>query len=201
MRPLSNLDAMLRLATRVELKKLQRSLGVTAVYVTHDQEEAMTLADRMAVFREGEICQIGRPADVFAAPNCIEVAAFIGSPPMNLITTRTTAGGVLIGGRHVPVAASLEAGRAVVVGVRPSAVRFDPAGIPVTVEVVENLGDAAILDLTLDGTPAQGQIRPLPAAARRGDDGRVVRSRRHPSVRPNHRPADLTCSRPSNSRP
>ncbi|MCL8383918.1 ABC transporter ATP-binding protein [Xanthobacter aminoxidans] len=160
--PLSNLDAMLRLATRVELKKLQRSLGVTAVYVTHDQEEAMTLADRMAVFREGEICQIGRPADVFAAPNCIEVAAFIGSPPMNLLTTRSTAGGVLIGGRHVPVAASLEAGRAVVVGVRPSAVRFDPAGIPVTVEVVENLGDAAILDLTLDGTPLRARYDRFP---------------------------------------
>ena len=86
--PLSNLDAKLRLETRVELKKLQRSLGVTAVYVTHDQEEAMTLADRMAVFMEGEILQIGRPAEVFAKPNSVDVAAFIGSPPMNLLPGR-----------------------------------------------------------------------------------------------------------------
>ena len=86
--PLSNLDAKLRLETRTELKKLQRSLGVTAVYVTHDQEEAMTLADRMAVFMAGEIQQIGRPAEVFARPNSIDVAAFIGSPPMNLIPAR-----------------------------------------------------------------------------------------------------------------
>ena len=80
--PLSNLDAKLRMETRAELKKLQRSLGVTAVYVTHDQEEAMTLADRMAVFMAGEIQQVGRPAEIFARPNSIEVAAFIGSPPM-----------------------------------------------------------------------------------------------------------------------
>ena len=99
--PLSNLDAKLRLETRTELKKLQRSLGVTAVYVTHDQEEAMTLADRMAVFMAGEIQQIGRPADVFARPNSIDVAAFIGSPPMNLIPARYTDGGVEIAGHRL----------------------------------------------------------------------------------------------------
>ena len=76
------------LETRAELKKLQRSLGVTAVYVTHDQEEAMTLADRMAVFMAGEIQQVGRPAEIFAKPNSIDVAAFIGSPPMNLLPAR-----------------------------------------------------------------------------------------------------------------
>ena len=70
------------------MKKLQRSLGVTAVYVTHDQEEAMTLADRMAVFMAGEIQQVGRPAEIFAKPNSIDVAAFIGSPPMNLLPAR-----------------------------------------------------------------------------------------------------------------
>ena len=86
--PLSNLDAKLRLETRAELKKLQRSLGVTAVYVTHDQEEAMTLADRMAVFMAGEIQQVGPPAEIFAKPNSIDVAAFIGSPPMNLLPAR-----------------------------------------------------------------------------------------------------------------
>ena len=99
--PLSNLDAKLRLETRTELKKLQRSLGVTAVYVTHDQEEAMTLADRMAVFMAGEIQQIGRPAEVFARPNSIDVAAFIGSPPMNLIPARYIDGGVEIAGHRL----------------------------------------------------------------------------------------------------
>ena len=99
--PLSNLDAKLRLETRTELKKLQRSLGVTAVYVTHDQEEAMTLADRMAVFMAGEIQQIGRPAEVFARPNSIDVAAFIGSPPMNLIPARYADGGVEIAGHRL----------------------------------------------------------------------------------------------------
>ena len=81
--PLSNLDAKLRLETRVELRKLQRSLGVTTVYVTHDQEEAMTIADRMAMFMEGKIAQVGTPAEVFARPATTAVAAFIGSPPMN----------------------------------------------------------------------------------------------------------------------
>ncbi len=83
--PLSNLDAQLRLETRVELKKLQRNLDVTAIYVTHDQEEAMTLADRIAVFLDGSIAQIGTPEEVFYKPTNIDVAAFIGSPPMNLI--------------------------------------------------------------------------------------------------------------------
>ena len=96
--PLSNLDAKLRLETRAELKKLQRSLGVTAVYVTHDQEEAMTLADRMAVFMAGEIQQVGTPAEVFARPNSIDIAGFIGNPPMNLVPARYVDGDVIIAG-------------------------------------------------------------------------------------------------------
>src|SRR5205085_6021474 len=77
--PLSNLDAKLRLETRVELRKLQRALGVTTIYVTHDQEEAMTIADRMAVFMDGRIVQVGTPAQVFARPATVHVAAFLGS--------------------------------------------------------------------------------------------------------------------------
>ena len=117
--PLSNLDAKLRLETRVELKKLQRSLGVTAVYVTHDQEEAMTLADRMAIFMEGEIQQIGRPTDIFARPNSIDVAAFIGSPPMNLIPARYTDGRVAIGDHSLKTAMDETGERDVVVGDSP----------------------------------------------------------------------------------
>jgi ABC-type sugar transport system ATPase subunit len=149
--PLSNLDAKLRLETRIELKKLQRSLGVTAVYVTHDQEEAMTLADRLAVFMEGEVRQVGRPADVFARPNSVAVAGFIGSPPMNLIPGRYQDGEVTVAGRRfktrVPQGGVLD----VTIGVRPGAVRIEPGGIPAKVELVENLGDTTVLDLDLDG--------------------------------------------------
>ena len=156
--PLSNLDAKLRLETRTELKKLQRSLGVTAVYVTHDQEEAMTLADRMAVFMAGEIQQIGRPAEVFARPNSIDVAAFIGSPPMNLIA------GPLSGRQRRdrrPSSRDEPEGsgeRDVVVGIRPGAIRIAASGIPATVELVEDLGDTAILDLDCGGTFIRARV-------------------------------------------
>jgi ABC-type sugar transport system ATPase subunit len=174
--PLSNLDAKLRLETRVELKKLQRSLGVTAVYVTHDQEEAMTLADRMAVFMEGEIQQIGRPAEIFARPNSIDVAAFIGSPPMNLVLARQAGGEVLIGAHRLQTATSFSGERDVVVGIRPSALRLAPTGIPATVELVEDLGDAAVLDLVVadhamrarvndGGVPREGDTVFVTAAA------------------------------------
>ena len=83
--PLSNLDARLRLETRAELKQLQRTLNVTSVYVTHDQEEAMSLSDRMAIFMDGRIVQIGSPEEVFTAPASVAVAGFLGSPPMNLL--------------------------------------------------------------------------------------------------------------------
>jgi ABC-type sugar transport system ATPase subunit len=156
--PLSNLDAKLRLETRTELKKLQRSLGVTAVYVTHDQEEAMTLADRMAVFMAGEIQQIGRPAEVFARPNSIDVAAFIGSPPMNLIPARYSDGSVEIAGHRLETSLKESGERDVVVGIRPSAVRIAVGGIPATVELVEDLGDTAILDLDCSGTFIRARV-------------------------------------------
>jgi ABC-type sugar transport system ATPase subunit len=156
--PLSNLDAKLRLETRVELKKLQRSLGVTAVYVTHDQEEAMTLADRMAIFMEGEIQQIGRPADIFARPNSIDVAGFIGSPPMNLIAARYLGGYVAIGDHRLRTTATMQGERDVVVGIRPSAVRIAPEGIPARVEIIEDLGDAAVLDLVAAGHPIRARL-------------------------------------------
>jgi ABC-type sugar transport system ATPase subunit len=174
--PLSNLDAKLRLETRVELKKLQRSLGVTAVYVTHDQEEAMTLADRMAVFMEGEIQQIGRPAEIFARPNSIDVAAFIGSPPMNLVPASQAGGEVSIGPHRLQTATSFSGKRDVIVGIRPSALRLASAGIPATVELVEDLGDAAVLDLVVadhamrarvsdGGVPREGDTVFVTAAA------------------------------------
>jgi ABC-type sugar transport system ATPase subunit len=149
--PLSNLDAKLRLETRAELKKLQRSLGVTAVYVTHDQEEAMTLADRMAVFMAGEIQQVGTPAEVFARPNSIDIAGFIGSPPMNLVPACYVDGSVTIAAHQLKTAASIAGERDVVVGIRPSALRIAPEGLKARVDLIEDLGDTAILDLDCKG--------------------------------------------------
>jgi ABC-type sugar transport system ATPase subunit len=148
--PLSNLDAKLRMETRAELKKLQRSLGVTAVYVTHDQEEAMTLADRMAVFMAGEIQQVGRPAEIFAKPNSIDVAAFIGSPPMNLLPARLADGHVIIAGHRLKT--TVQGERDVVVGIRPGALRIAPDGLEARVELIEDLGDTKVLDLDCAGT-------------------------------------------------
>ena len=166
--PLSNLDAKLRLETRFELKRLQRSLGVTTVYVTHDQEEAMTLADRMAVFSEGAILQVGPPAEVFAKPNSVEVASFIGSPPMNLIPARLKDGAMLIGDHRLPVEHAASAERDVLAGIRPGAVRLEAGGLPARVELIENLGETVLLDLDLAGTPIRARVAP-DAVPREGD--------------------------------
>ena len=148
--PLSNLDAQLRLETRVELKKLQRNLNVTAIYVTHDQEEAMTLADRMAVFLDGEILQIGTPEEVFNRPKTVAVAAFIGSPPMNLLPARLDGRVLTVEGRSIdlPKAPQRAAGP-VTIGIRPSQLRIDPDGIPAQLYLSENLGESRLLNLYL----------------------------------------------------
>jgi ABC-type sugar transport system ATPase subunit len=145
--PLSNLDAKLRLETRLELKQLQRSLGVTSVYVTHDQEEAMTLADRVAVFMDGRIVQIASPRDIYRKPAQVSVAGFIGTPPMNLLPARWQGDRVLVAGASLPAGASTEQPRDVTLGVRPG--EFKPAaeGIRTRVEYVEELGDHTVLDL------------------------------------------------------
>ena len=145
--PLSNLDAQLRLETRVELKKLQRSLDVTTVYVTHDQEEAMTIADRIAVFLDGEIVQVGTPDDVFNRPQSIHVAAFIGSPPMNLFTGRLDGRSVWVDDYKIdlPKTPDHPAG-AVTVGIRPSHIRLNGEGLPGRLYLLENLGESVLLN-------------------------------------------------------
>ncbi len=148
--PLSNLDAQLRLETRVELKKLQRNLNVTAIYVTHDQEEAMTLADRMAVFLEGSIKQVGTPSEVFDRPNCVEVAAFIGSPPMNIVPAHLDGSALTIEGHNVPLSRTFDrAPGPITVGIRPGHLRIDPDGIPTQLYLSENLGESRLLNLKL----------------------------------------------------
>jgi ABC-type sugar transport system ATPase subunit len=161
--PLSNLDAQLRLETRIELKRLHSSLGVTTIYVTHDQEEAMTIADRMAVFREGEIMQIGTPAAVFGAPDTLDVAAFIGSPPMNLIPVRIGEGAAHFPGWRLPLAGA-PSGEAVA-GIRPGRIRLAEDGLPGKVLLSENLGETMLLNVDVDGSLVKvrlPEVRPLP---------------------------------------
>ena len=147
--PLSNLDAQLRLQTRVELKKLQLSLNVTTIYVTHDQEEAMTLADRIAVFFDGEIKQIGTPAEVFNRPRTTQVAAFIGSPPMNLLPAMLQGRQLTIEGKTIQLPVESSGIGEVTVGVRPSHIRIDADGIPAQLYLSENLGESYLLNLHL----------------------------------------------------
>jgi multiple sugar transport system ATP-binding protein len=153
--PLSNLDAQLRVATRTEIGSLQRRLGVTTVYVTHDQVEAMTLGDRVAVLRDGILQQCDTPHKLFAYPGNAFVAGFIGSPAMNLIELPVDATGASIGSETIELSAtqrsSLQSGR-VIVGVRPEGfvISADGAGFEVTVEVVEELGADAYAFVSAD---------------------------------------------------
>ena len=151
--PLSNLDAKLRLETRLELHALQRSLGTTTVYVTHDQEEAMTLADRIAVFMEGRVAQVGTPREVFAKPQTMAVAAFVGTPQMNLLPGRWQDNAVTVDGHALQVAEAAPAPMEVMLGVRPSDLRIGPNGLPARIERIEDLGDSAIMSLTSNGRP------------------------------------------------
>ncbi|MBO8195851.1 sn-glycerol-3-phosphate ABC transporter ATP-binding protein UgpC [Streptomyces oryzae] len=157
--PLSNLDAKLRVQTRTEIASLQRRLGITTVYVTHDQVEALTMGDRVAVLKDGLLQQVDSPRNMYDRPANLFVAGFIGSPAMNLVEVPITDGGVKFGNSVVPVerealtAASDKGDKTVTVGVRPE--HFDlvngdgngkalskdeKAGVPVTVNVVEELG-------------------------------------------------------------
>jgi ABC-type sugar transport system ATPase subunit len=162
--PLSNLDAKLRLETRAELRKLQRSLDVTAVYVTHDQEEAMTVADRMAIFMEGRIVQVGTPHEIFRRPASVTVAGFIGTPPMNLLPGELVAGGVQVAGATVQVAPPEAAthSREVTLGIRPGDLRVTQQGIPARVEFVEDFGDSSIVNLEVEGQRVKMRAGELP---------------------------------------
>src|SRR5438105_14280640 len=123
--PLSNLDAQLRVQMRVEIKRLQQELGTTSLYVTHDQVEAMTLADRLIVMNAGNVDQIGPPLDLYERPATVFVAGFIGSPSMNLLPGRLHAGAVTIG--DLILAADADGGgegRTVTVGLRPEHVEI-----------------------------------------------------------------------------
>jgi multiple sugar transport system ATP-binding protein/inositol-phosphate transport system ATP-binding protein len=118
----------------------------------------MTLADRMAVFMGGEIQQVGTPAEVFARPNSIDIAAFIGSPPMNLVPARYVDGSVTIANHRIKTGSSITGEREVVVGIRPSALRIAADGLKARVDLIEDLGDTAILDLDCASTTIRMRV-------------------------------------------
>jgi multiple sugar transport system ATP-binding protein len=157
--PLSNLDAKLRVSTRTQIASLQRRLGITTVYVTHDQVEALTMGDRVAVLKDGLLQQVDSPRNMYDRPANLFVAGFIGSPAMNLVEVPITDGGVKFGNSVVPVsrdavkAAADKGDTTVTVGVRPehldvvelgaeakSLTKDSKAGLPIVVNVVEELG-------------------------------------------------------------
>jgi multiple sugar transport system ATP-binding protein len=147
--PLSNLDAKLRVATRTQIAALQRRLGITTVYVTHDQVEAMTMGDRVAVLKDGLLQQVDTPRNLYDSPANAFVAGFIGSPAMNLLIAPVSGGSAKLG--HLDVSVPASAGSSVIVGIRPEG--FEPAskGFEIQVEVVEELGaDAFVYGKPID---------------------------------------------------
>jgi ABC-type sugar transport system ATPase subunit len=177
--PLSNLDAALRVTMRAELSRLHRQLAATMVYVTHDQVEAMTLADRLVVLNAGRVEQVGAPLDVYHRPRTRFAAGFLGSPRMNFIAGEVTGTGddgvaiQLTGGGAITVpviAGGASAGSPVTVGVRPEHIRIAAAGaapLSAAIQLIENLGDHAILHLDReqqDGGRVLVKVDKAPAA-------------------------------------
>ncbi len=178
--PLSNLDAQLRVAMRAEIRALHGRLGNTVIYVTHDQVEAMTMADRIVVMDAGRVAQVGAPLDLYDRPASLFVAGFIGSPAMSFLNGRLEGGRLGVAGLDLPAAQG--GAREVVVGVRPEAFRIaEGEGIAVTVKVVEPMGPETHVLADLDD-PSAAASGPVETAS---DLRMVVRER--PRLRPGDR--------------
>ena len=165
--PLSNLDAKLRVQMRIEIRRLQRRLQTTTIYVTHDQVEAMTLADMLVVLNAGRIEQIGAPLELYERPATLFVAGFLGSPPMNFLkgTLKSPAMVRLEDGRELAcnaAHAALPRGAKVVAGTRPERAVVRPAGegLPMKIELIEELGVGRLLHGQLAGSPVTVAIAP-----------------------------------------
>ena len=187
--PLSNLDAKLRVQMRSELKRLHDRIGVTTIYVTHDQVEAITLGERIAVLSEGVLQQVGPPQDVYDHPANVFVAGFIGSPPMNLLKGNAAGGRIAVGevefvDRQVPDGE-------VLVGIRPEGLHpvgeaFDGPVFEVSVEVVEPLGDEVLVHGSIEAHAA-GERREVEEVALLADgkrDRATITLRLPPEERP-----------------
>src|SRR5437660_11463693 len=183
--PLSNLDAKLRVQTRAEIARLHQRLGTTIVYVTHDQVEAMTMGDRIAVMRDGILQQVGTPKDLYETPSNRFVAGFIGSPAMNFLTGRAVPDGagvdlvldgaeVALSGRAGAAARSRGEGSSVTVGMRPEHFEVGPRGgqglvrLPVQVDVVECLGSEELVHATFAGSEVVALV-PVASGVKVGD--------------------------------
>lgn len=179
--PLSNLDAKLRVETRSEIKKLQERLGITTIFVTHDQAEAMALADRIAVMDKGGLQQVGGPSEVYDSPSNVMVAQFMGSPAMNVMDAKFTRpdrvsfkepglSGVVLARDEVAKAAKAVSGDAVKVGFRPEDAKFIPDGsdgIPAEVYVEEPSGTHVLLTLNV----GEGNVKVVMPAGFRAEPG------------------------------
>ncbi|MET4213849.1 ABC transporter ATP-binding protein [Bradyrhizobium sp. LA2.1] len=166
--PLSNLDAKLRVQMRAEIKELHQRLGTTFVYVTHDQVEAMTLSDRVAVMLDGELIQVAPPQEIYANPHTRRVAEFVGSPKINMIKANVRDGRLAeIGGQVLPLELVTDQST-LTIGIRPEALYLansgDPNSISAAVRLVEHLGSELFLHLDLTGVP-DPVIARLPAAS------------------------------------
>jgi multiple sugar transport system ATP-binding protein len=159
--PLSNLDAKLRVSMRTEIKALHQRLTTTSIYVTHDQIEAMTMADKIVVMNAGKVEQIGSPLELYDNPANLFVAGFIGSPAMNFLRGKVNGGGIAVGsGIDLPnPARGLEPGREVLVGVRPEHLAVDAGGVPAEVVVVEPTGADTQIFCRLAGTAVTAVVR------------------------------------------
>ncbi len=171
--PLSNLDAALRINTRVEIANLHKLLKATMIYVTHDQVEAMTLADTIVVMNQGRIEQVGKPLDLYYKPANLFVARFIGSPAMNILSGTVSMNGkdIEAGGLKFPVSKSrkIEPASRVSLGFRPEHCSFARTGIPVTVDIIERLGETGYAHCALaDGQRILVEIKGEPGVARGG---------------------------------
>ena len=154
--PLSNLDAKLRVSMRGEIRKLQRRLGTTSIYVTHDQLEAMTLADRLVVLNAGQIEQIGSPLEIYHKPASTFVAGFIGSPAMNLLKASRADSGWQFGSQTVPGANVSTSGNTLTIGLRAEDLTISSAsadGLTMKLDYIEELGAQRLLHGTVDGQP------------------------------------------------
>ncbi|ODT82654.1 MAG: sugar ABC transporter ATP-binding protein [Pelagibacterium sp. SCN 64-44] len=157
--PLSNLDAKLRVVMRGEIKGLHQRLGVTTIYVTHDQIEAMTMADRIVVMNGGKVEQIGAPLDLYDRPANLFVAGFIGSPAMNVIGGRITDRGFEAAGIVLPLPAGIAARGPASYGIRPEHLLLAADGLPATITLVEPMGSETLVTMMLGEQSVTGAFR------------------------------------------
>jgi sn-glycerol 3-phosphate transport system ATP-binding protein len=171
--PLSNLDAKLRVTMRIEIKRLHRRLDATSIFVTHDQVEAMTLADLLVVMNAGRVEQIGTPTEIYGRPASTFVAGFLGAPAMNLIPAQAIDGRVRLDGAAEIAFDLVAAARGrVTLGIRPEDIELSPQGIPVKVDLIEELGGSRIAYAVLAGQEIS-IVLPRGATAMAGDILRI----------------------------